>query len=183
MEFRTDRLYDALKTPLGLVDDAERRAALERYVEAARLPLDIAVYQIVSDMVSTIDDQLAPATRAHVTYRDGALHLDVERRTGDEPITLAEAEWTRPDGEMEKITIRLPAELKNLVTQAAAGSGLSVNSWLIRALAHAVRSAVRGDDDRDERHGYRGRRNESRGRTDDRRGGRGARLSGWIGGE
>lgn len=182
MEFRTDRLYEALKTPLGLVEDGDRRAAMERYVDAARLPLDIAVYQLVSDMVSTVDDQLAPTTRTHVTYKDGALHLTIERREVEEPITLAEAEWTRPDGEMEKITIRLPGELKNLVTQAAAGSGLSVNSWLIRALAHAVRGALRNDS-HDERHGYRGRRDEFRARQEDRRGGRGNRLSGWIGGE
>jgi hypothetical protein len=44
-----------------------------------------------------------------------------------------------PDGgELARITLRLPEPLKAQVEIAAAAEGVSVNSWLVRAIATAV---------------------------------------------
>jgi hypothetical protein len=44
-----------------------------------------------------------------------------------------------PDGgELARITLRLPEPLKAQVESAAAAEGVSVNSWLVRAIAAAV---------------------------------------------
>jgi hypothetical protein len=42
------------------------------------------------------------------------------------------------DGATSRINLRLPAHLKQRVEEAAGRDGLSVNAWLIRAIAAAV---------------------------------------------
>ena len=139
-EFKTESVFDALKSPLALVEDSEKRQAFERYVEAARFPLERAVFDLLSGLVSAIDERVSEHYRLRLAYHTGALELNVE--------PLPQAERAAPnvtdmpdfaaDGEMEKITIRIPAELKDLITQAAGGAGISANSWFIRVLAHAL---------------------------------------------
>jgi predicted HicB family RNase H-like nuclease len=41
-------------------------------------------------------------------------------------------------GELARITLRLPEALKEQAERAAAGEGISVNAWLVRAVAAAV---------------------------------------------
>ncbi len=44
-----------------------------------------------------------------------------------------------PDsGDLARVTLRLPEVLKERVEQAASGEGLSVNSWLVRAITTAL---------------------------------------------
>lgn len=148
MEFRTDAVFEALQQPLALVDDAERRQAFERYVEAARFPLERAVFDLLSTLVAAVDSAVQEHYRVRLTYRGGALELQTEPIPGggetpspppEPPVT----EWTFGDGEMEKITIRIPGELKDLVTQAASGAGLSANSWFVRALSRSLGGSER----------------------------------------
>ncbi len=42
------------------------------------------------------------------------------------------------EGGMARINLRMPEHLKSRVDQVAAGEGLSVNAWLVRAVAAAV---------------------------------------------
>ena len=196
MEFRTDPIFEALRSPLGLVDDPERRQILERYVEAARLPLERAVFDVLAALTQSVEEQVGTHYRVRLSYRTGALELEVEQKEAPEPYTLAEAEWAAADGETEKVTIRIPAELKELVAEAASGAGLSVNSWFIRVLVGALRGAVYGTagpgrvqahrerhELRDQLREAREREREMREREREERRGRGQRLSGWIGGE
>ena len=63
---------------------------------------------------------------------------------------------------MARVNMRMPDRLKARVDQAAAGEGLSVNAWLVRAAAAALE---RGDP----------------GRRVERRGPQGAqRFTGWA---
>jgi hypothetical protein len=122
------------------VEDQEKRQAFERYVEAARYPLERAVFDLLSELVAAVDTQVHDRYRLRLSYRPGALLLDVD------PVSQPETprdvpEWTSAgDGETEKITIRIPAELKDLATQAASSAGLSANSWFVRALARSLRT-------------------------------------------
>jgi hypothetical protein len=88
-------------------------------------------------------------------------------------------QWSTTEGDVEKITIRIPAELKDLAQQAAGRAGTSANTWFVKALARAVRNidvqtvpppTSRPPNDW----------SEERGR---RHGARGSRLSGWVGGD
>ena len=48
-------------------------------------------------------------------------------------------------GRMEKVTVRLPEDLKDLIDRLARQEGFSANNWYIRELARATaRSATRG---------------------------------------
>lgn len=47
------------------------------------------------------------------------------------------------DGNTSRINLRLPAQLKTRIEDAAGREGLSVNAWLVRALAAAVEPDVR----------------------------------------
>jgi hypothetical protein len=62
----------------------------------------------------------------------------VQRPAGAD--TAGGPDWTGSDGETEKITIRIPAELKDLATQAASAAGVSANSWFVRAMARSLRA-------------------------------------------
>lgn len=42
------------------------------------------------------------------------------------------------DGTTSRVTLRLPEQLKARIEEAAARDGLSVNAWLVRALAASL---------------------------------------------
>ncbi|MGC1757577.1 MAG: hypothetical protein WA805_31145, partial [Trebonia sp.] len=44
------------------------------------------------------------------------------------------------DAAMVRINLRLPANLKALIEDAAAGGGISVNAWIVRAAAAGLAS-------------------------------------------
>ena len=162
MEFTTESIFQALKSPLAVVDSPERRTQLEDYVDAARLPLERSVFDLLSQFAEAVDTEVSSHYQVTLSYRPGVLDLQVR---ASEPAEQPEETWSLAEGEVEKITLRIPAELKDLASEAAARSGLSVNSWFVRVLARALRRA----EEPDERHRRRGRR--------------GQRLTGWVGPE
>jgi hypothetical protein len=59
------------------------------------------------------------------------------------------------DGGTWRVTLRLPENLRTGVDAAARGTGLSVNAWMVRAIAtalgadaHAARGRSRGGSDK-----------------------------------
>ncbi len=167
-ELRTEPVFDALKQPLALIEGDERRRQIEAYVEAAHLPVERAVFDLMSQLVQTIDERVGEHYRIRLAYRTGGLGLEIEEKVqnGDE------ARWSTLDGDVEKITIRIPAELKDLATQAAQQAGTSANSWFVKALARAIRNTGSAAPQPPPRW--------REGRHDDRRG---SRFSGWVGGD
>jgi hypothetical protein len=170
-ELRIEPVFDALKQPLGLIESDERRRTIETYVEAARLPLERAVYDLMSQLATSIDERVNEHYRIRLAYRPEGLGLEIEEKIHNGGEGGEEAQWTSMEGDVEKITIRIPAELKDLATQAAARAGTSANTWFIKALARAARN-IEVQQSREQRHTVR-----------EERRGRGSRLSGWVGGE
>jgi hypothetical protein len=166
VELRTGPIFDALKGPLALIEGDERRRALETYIDAARTPLERAVYDLMSELVGAIDEKVGGHYRIRLAYRPGGLSLEIDEKAAntDEP------RWSSMEGDVEKITIRIPAELKDLAQQAASKAGTSANTWFVKALARAVRNIDV-------------QTSPPRGWREDRRPGGGSRLSGWVGGE
>ncbi len=168
-ELRTQPVFDALKQPLALIEGDERRRGIETYLEAASTPLERAVFDLMSQLAAAVDEKVAAHYRVRLNYLAGGLVVEVDEKTG----SGEEAQYSSLEGDVEKITIRIPAELKDLAQQAASKAGTSANTWFVKALARAVRNidvqtAPRPASGRDER---------SHGR------GGGARLRGWIGGD
>jgi predicted DNA-binding protein len=164
-ELRTEAVFDALKQPLALIESDERRRAIEAYIEAARTPLERAVFDLMSQLVQGVDERVGDHYRVRLAYRPGGLALEVEERVQNGE----QEQWSALEGDVEKITIRIPAELKELATQAAARAGTSANTWFVKALARALRNIeVQSTPPPGWRHERRGR---------------GSRLSGWVGGD
>ena len=172
-ELTTESVFAALKSLLGVVDNPERRKQLEDYVEACRLPLDRAVSDLISQVADSVNTEVSGHYEVTLGYRPNALTLEVRAR---EPGEAPEEAFSMAEGDVEKITLRIPAELKELATEAAGRASLSVNAWFIRVLARALRTSEASEPPLDD---------EDRGRH--RRHGRGPgggkRLSGWVGPE
>jgi HicB family len=71
-------------------------------------------------------------------------HLDVRLAGQDPELVYVEEEGEEPqapaveDGLAARITLRLPESLKAALEQAAEAEGVSVNTWLVRALQRSV---------------------------------------------
>jgi hypothetical protein len=124
---------------------------------AARLlpPLDAAVrltlLEALSAAAEEISAELAPGA-VDVRLRGGAAGFVVtpppapapaagDAAAGPVEVRLPAAEGD--DAAMVRINLRLPANLKALIEDAAAAGGLSVNAWIVRAAAAGLASEGR----------------------------------------
>jgi hypothetical protein len=93
----------------------------------------------LSAAADDITRELAPGS-VELRLRGGEPEFVVSAAPVDEP---AAAEPPAPpaeeDGPMARINLRLPEQLKAAAEQAAARERLSVNAWLVRAVAAAAR--------------------------------------------
>lgn len=95
----------------------------------------LCLLEALSEAAAEITTKLAGAT-VDVRLRGQEADLTVtELATADEPPLSASTE----SGELARITLRLPEHLKEQAERAAAAEGISVNAWLVRAIAAAVK--------------------------------------------
>ena len=149
-EFRTDEIFQTLKGLLRVIDNDEKRRQIESYIDAAQAPVERAVFDLLSHFAEAVDGQISGHYRVSLSYRPGVLDLEVRP---SEPGEQQSDDWSSmPEGEVEKITLRIPSELKELATEAAARGGISVNSWFVRVLARAVRNSEASEPPHDDGH-------------------------------
>lgn len=90
---------------------------------------------------------------AEVTTKLGTTSVDVRLRGREAELVVTTMEQPEPEaappaggpppevsGDVTRITLRLPVQLKDSVERAAANEGISVNAWLVRAIWAAVAS-------------------------------------------
>lgn len=117
-------------------DDAVADAA-RRLSQALRASAGLRLLDALGEAALEISAQLS------------AGHVEV-RLTGQDPQLVYVEEQPAPapapseDAAAARITLRLPEALKGSVEAAAAREGVSVNTWIIRALAREVSAPVRG---------------------------------------
>jgi hypothetical protein len=123
---------------------------------AARLlpPLDAAVrltlLEALSAAAEEISAELAPGS-VDVRLRGGTAGFVVTPPPAapvadDAPAGPAEVRLPAAEGDdaaMVRINLRLPANLKALIEDAAAAGGISVNAWIVRAAAAGLASEGR----------------------------------------
>jgi hypothetical protein len=135
-------LLDSTRQPLDLVETADSRAAIERYLQSSTLYLERATLGLLSTLATAMSAG-ANGLIARVEHRpDGPWFVvDLEQEAEPEPDLNLDLSPDR----MEKVTVRLPEDLKDLIDQLAREEGFSANNWYIRELARATaRSAARG---------------------------------------
>jgi hypothetical protein len=132
---------------LASLGDAQVAAAAERLSQAFGTPLGLRLLSVLSEAAREISARLP------------AGHVEV-RLAGQEPsLVYVEAEGapTAPpaeDGLTARITLRLPDSLKVLLEAAAGSEGVSVNTWIIRALARSLTTPTTGVRARNRLSGY-----------------------------
>jgi hypothetical protein len=154
-------VFQALERPLALIDSPERRADMERFIEAARVHLERAIFDVLSEVTAAVNDAGAGA-RARLEYQSGKLYLVVEAQGEEETATETDAVFS-VEGDVEKVTIRLPSELKDLISEAANLRGVSANTWYVRELARTISRQVREQAREEERQARHERRRSLRG--------------------
>ena len=121
-----DALVRDLTAIAAVGDDATSQAAA-RLAAVLKASAGLRLLDALSEAALEVSEQLPGG---HVEVRLAG--QDPTASTGDENLSV-------------RITLRLPEGLKAAVEGAAARDGVSVNTWLIRALARAVSSwASRG---------------------------------------
>jgi HicB family len=147
-----------LRRELAVAADAggeDARALAERLTAPLESAIRLTLLDALSAAADDITLELAPGS-VELRLRSGEPGFVVTPAPADEPPERPAAAPPPPeedDGPVARINLRLPEQLKSSVEQAAARERLSVNAWLVRAVAAAV-----ADDDRDRRPPARGGR-------------------------
>ena len=119
----------------------ESRALAERLTAPLESSVRLALLSALSQAAEEITAELAPGA-VDVRLRGSDLGFAVTAPPVPEPAPAAapaaEAAPDVEDGETLRITLRLPEQLKVRVDEAATRLGVSVNTWLVRAVATAV---------------------------------------------
>lgn len=131
-------VIDSLKDELTAVADLgdERASAVgRRLAETLGANLRLRLLDVLSQAALELSSNLP------------AGHVEV-RLAGQEPeLVYVESEGESAGAAAEdlsaRITLRLPDSLKGAVETAAAREGVSVNTWLVRAIARSVESRPR----------------------------------------
>lgn len=127
----------------------EVRALAERLGGALDAAVRLALLEVLSDAVGEISRDLVPGgVELRLRGRDPEFVVTVpdvgdhrpHRREAPVPV----AEDLGDDTATSRTTLRLPENLKNRVEAAAAAAQLSVNAWLVRAIASAVDPSTGG---------------------------------------
>jgi hypothetical protein len=104
---------------------------------------------------------------AEITTRLGSASVEVRLRGRDADLVVTEVGQPAPatappdaapaveGGDTARITLRLPEALKEQVERAAGAEGLSVNAWLVRAVAASVAAPATGSRPSDRHYGGR----------------------------
>ncbi|GAB3167799.1 toxin-antitoxin system HicB family antitoxin [Myceligenerans halotolerans] len=139
------------------VDDLQRRLVIaaeagsddaRQLAQRLTAPLDAAVRLVLLDALSEaageISAELAPGS-VDVRLRGGEPEFVVAPAAPAEPAAAPAAASADVDGAATtRTTLRLPDRLKAQAEVAAARDGVSVNTWLVRAVAAALEPSAGG---------------------------------------
>ncbi|MFC7309549.1 hypothetical protein ACFQVC_35730 [Streptomyces monticola] len=149
---------DSLRRELATAADAggdESRALAERLTAPLESATRLTLLNALSAAMGEVTQELAPGS---VDVRLRGLdpefvvtpppapepYREAEEPAGPPPsAALASAAPEGDDGSMARINFRLPGHLKSRVEDAAGQEGLSVNAWLVRAVAQALEGGQR----------------------------------------
>ena len=123
---------------IAAVGDEHVAAAAERLTQALRASLGLRLLDLLGEAALEVSAQVPSGhVEVRLAGQDPSL-VFVEEEPEAAPAQSAE------DGLTARVTLRLPESLKGAIEIAASREGVSVNAWLVRALARSVSSPPRG---------------------------------------
>jgi len=125
-----DRLQEDL-TAIAAIGSDDVAAAAERLAAAIRASAGLRLLDALSEAALEVSAQLPSG------------HIEVRLSGQDPSLVFVAGEEAAPapsgaDDLAARITLRLPEALKSGAEAAAAREGLSVNTWIVRALGRAL---------------------------------------------
>src|SRR5207249_5431589 len=133
------RFVDSLKADLTAVaelGDAATAQAASRLVVSLQASIGLRLLDALSEAALELTDRLPSG---HVEVRLAGQDPELVF-VGDEPEAAPAA--AAEDGHTARISLRLPEALKTAVEAAAAREGVSVNTWIVRALTRSTTSST-----------------------------------------
>jgi hypothetical protein len=119
----------------------EARALAERLAAALEPAARLALLEALSAAAAEITQEIAPGSvEVRLRGRDPEFAVVLPTPTAPE-VPVAFDEVPPPAGDdaaTARINLRLPQELKDRVEESARASGVSVNTWLVRAASAAT---------------------------------------------
>ena len=136
---------EKLRRELAIAADAggeDARALAERLTAPLESAIRLMLLEVLSAAADEITRDLAPGS-VELRLRAGEPDFVVTPAPADETLESApDAPAPEPgdsdEGATARINLRLPERLKTAIEEAAARERLSVNAWLVRALASAL---------------------------------------------
>jgi hypothetical protein len=135
----------------------ETRAIAERLAAGLDASVRLVLLDVLSAAVGEITRDLAPAS-VDLRLRGREVEFVVSVAPADpagDDLTASgiDHDVDLGDGSSSRTTLRLPDALKARVDEAASADGLSVNSWLVRAVSAALQPKERRSAQRTQRSG------------------------------
>lgn len=130
-----DQLVDATELAGEQASDIARK--LTRSLDAS---LRLVILEALSEAAAEITAELAPGS-VDVRLRGRNPEFVVTQATSNDTIqapSAVEVQDYTADAQTTRTTLRLPENLKTKAEAAAAREGLSVNTWLVKAIATAL---------------------------------------------
>jgi hypothetical protein len=141
---------EKLQRQLAAAAAPETAEAAARLAAALEPAARLAILEALSEAVGEITRELAPGS-VDLRLRGREVDFVIARHEPESaveaasnpsgPVVLAGAASDDPDDATARTTLRLPDSLKARAEAAAAAEGLSLNMWLVRAVAAAVEPA------------------------------------------
>jgi hypothetical protein len=134
---------DNLRRELAVAAEAggeDARALAERLTAPLESAVRLTLLDALSAAADEITRELAPGS-VELRLRAGEPEFVVVPAAVDEPAPPVPESPLAPEGDegaVARINLRLPEQLKAAVEQAASRERLSVNAWLVRAVATAL---------------------------------------------
>ncbi len=146
---------DDLQRQLGVAAEngAEgTQVVAQRLIAALEAATRVVLLDVLAAATGEITRDLAPGSvDLHLHGREVEFVVDLVHADGDDERTAALPD--PDDVSTSRTTLRLPDALKVRVDEAAAADGLSVNTWLVRAVAAALQPKQRKATQRPSRSG------------------------------
>ena len=135
MAVHLNTVTESLGRTLALVEDPQRRALLQHFVDSAGPLAEAAALQALHQMVGEVNALLAPQARVRLFQEAGAWVPEVITTEDD-----SGAAWRihLDRDAISRVLIRMPSEVKERASEAAKRAGTSMNAWTVRTLERAL---------------------------------------------
>jgi hypothetical protein len=134
-----DALRGSLTTAAAAAGEQARETARllgDTMEPAVRLAVIDALSAMAAEVTAALDGAVVDI---RVRGRDPEVVVVPAPHAAEEPPAARPDDGEDDDGAVSRISLRLPDGLKSRAEQAAAADGLSLNAWLVRAVAVSLR--------------------------------------------